>query len=530
MSQELPGIAIDDHPSPAGINPPERGAPTSLWTSFERRARLSAERTALHFEGRSWTYGEMAADIRGLAAVLHAQGLRPGDRVGHLGFNRPECLFTLFAAAALGAVFVPLNFRLTPAELKVLVHDAEIHTLLVGSEHLVLIDPLRTELPCHRYISIGSSAPGWESLPALLMSPLAPAPMADVQPDDIATLVYTSGTTGVPKGAMLTHRNLWFNSLNWILSYGISAEDRLLTTAPMFHVGGLFVLLSPVLLVGGAVVLHRGFEAGAVIAALREHRITMSFSVPTMMRMLSEHPDFEGGDFSHLRLLVVGGAPSPESLLRRYAARHIAVSHTYGMSEVVSFCTFLETSSGIDKLNSAGRPAPLSQVKLIGPDGAEVRRPGIKGEICVRGPTVISGYWRRPEATATAFTADGWFRTGDIGSFDEDGYLFVNDRLKDMVISGGENVYPAEVESALLEHPAIAQAAVIGRPDAQWGERVCAVLVLMPGTALTLGELQAFCEPRLARYKTPKELFVLDQLPLSGAGKVLKHVLRHSLA
>ena len=504
--------------------------PTGLWLSFQRRARRSAERPALHFEGRAWTYADMAAAVEALAAVLHAQGLRQGDRVGYLGFNRPECLFTLFAGAVLGAIFVPLNFRLTPPELKLLIHDADIHTLLVGPEHLDLIEPMRAELPCQRYIRIGDGAPGWQALDVLLHSSPPPAPTAEVRPDDVATLVYTSGTTGVPKGAMLTHANLWSNNINWILCYGISADDRLLTTAPMFHVGGLFVLLSPLLLVGGEVVLHRGFDAGAVLSALREHRITMTFSVPTMMLMLSQHPDFDGTDLSQLRLLVVGGAPSPESLLRRYADRQIAVSHTYGMSEVVSFCTFLETASAMKKLNSAGRAAPLSEVKLVDVAGQTVRTPGSKGEICVRGPTVTAGYWRRPEATAAACTSDGWFRTGDIGSVDADGYLYVNDRLKDMVISGGENIYPAEVESALLEHPAIAQAAVIGRPDAQWGERVCAVLVLKPGAALALDELQAFCGLRLARYKTPKEMKIVDQLPLSGAGKVLKQVLRQSLA
>jgi fatty-acyl-CoA synthase len=503
--------------------------PTSLWLSFQRRSRLSAERTALHFEGRKWTYAQMAEAIERLAAVLYAQGLRQGDRVGHLGFNRPECLFTLFAAAALGVIFVPLNFRLTSPELKFLVHDADIHTLLVGPEHLDLIEPLRSELPCRSYIQIGGDAPGWLSLAALLQAAPPAAPVADVKPDDVATLVYTSGTTGTPKGAMLTHANLWHNNINWILCYGISSDDRLLTTAPMFHVGGLFVLLSPVLLVGGEVVLHRGFEAGAVLAALQEHRVTMTFSVPTMMLMLSQHPAFDGADLSHLRLLVVGGAPSPESLLRRYAGRGIAVSHTYGMSEVVSFCTFLETASGMKKLNSAGRAAPLSELMLIDAGGQPITEPGIKGEICVRGPTVMAGYWRRAEATASACSADGWFRTGDIGSMDAEGYLFVNDRLKDMVISGGENVYPAEVESALLEHPGIAQAAVIGRPDAQWGERVCAVLVLKAGATLTLEDLQAFCAPRLARYKTPKELKLVEQLPLSGAGKVLKQVLRQTL-
>ena len=504
--------------------------PTTLWASFARRAALAAERPALTFEGRTWTYAAMALAAERFAAMLYELGVRKGDRVGFLGFNRPECLFGLLAAASLGAIFVPFNFRLTAAELGKLIVDADVHTLIVGTEHLQLIEPMRAELPCREYIHAGGPAPDWLSLDGFLARPSEPPPRAEVQANDIAALVYTSGTTGVPKGAMLTHGNLWANNLNWILCYGITAEDKLLTTAPMFHVGGLFVLLSPLLIMGGEVVLHRGFEAGAVIAAIEEHRITMTFSVPTMMLMLSQNAEFDAADLSSLRLLIVGGAPSPESLLRLYASRHIAVSHTYGMSEVVSLCTFLETGSAMDRLNSAGRAVPLSEVKLIAADGKTIHQAGIKGEICVRGATVMAGYWRRPEATAAALGSDGWFRTGDVGSLDDDGYLYVNDRLKDMIISGGENIYPAEIESALQEHPEILQAAVIGRPDPQWGERVCAVLVLKPGAAVTLETLQAFCGPRLARYKIPKELKVATELPLSGAGKVLKQVLRESLA
>ena len=504
--------------------------PTTLWASFARRAGLSAQRPALTFEGKTWTYADMATFTERLAAALYKRGVRKGERVGFLGFNRPECLLGLLAAAFLGAIFVPFNFRLTAAELKILIADAGVHTLIVGSEHLDLIEPMRADLPCRAYLHAGGPAPGWQSLDELLALPCEPAPPADVQESDVAALVYTSGTTGVPKGAMLTHGNLWANNLNWILCYGITSEDKLLTTAPMFHVGGLFVLLSPLLLVGGEVVLHRSFDAGAVIAAIAEHRITMTFSVPTMMLMLSQHVAFDATDLSSLRLLIVGGAPSPESLLRLYASRHIAVSHTYGMSEVVSLCTFLETRSAMARLNSAGRAVPLSEIKLIDADGKTVDQPRTRGEICVRGPTVMAGYWHRPEATAAAVDSDGWFRTGDVGSFDADGYLYVNDRLKDMIISGGENIYPAEIESALQEHPDILQAAVIGRADSQWGERACAVLVLKPGAGITLEALQAYCEPRLARYKIPKEIKIVTELPLSGAGKVLKQALRMSLA
>jgi len=504
---------------------------TTLWTSFKRRAFLAGNQPALTFEDRHWTYASMAQAIERMAAALHALGVLKGDRVGYLAFNAPECLFALMAASHLGAIFVPLNFRLTTPELKTLILDSGIHTLLIGGEHLGLIDPVRADLPCRNYIQLGGPARAdWlRSLQTVLQAATEPAPEADVAPFDIAVFVYTSGTTGVPKAAMLTHSNLWANNLNWILSFGITSNDTLLTTAPMFHVGGTFVLLVPVLISGGHVVLHRAFDSGAVIAAIQEHAITLTFSVPTMMLMISQHPQFETADLSNLRLLVGGGAPSPEPLLRRYADRNIPVSHCYGLSEVVSACTFLETHLATTKLNSAGRAMPLSEVKLIDANGETLKEAGHKGEICVRGETVTVGYWQRPEATSQAFTADGWLRTGDLGYFDADGYLYVIDRLKDMIISGGENIYPAEVESVLLDIPAISNAAVIGLPDPQWGDRVCAVAVLKQGQTLTFETLVEYCGPRLARYKLPKELKIIEELPLSGAGKVLKQRLRESL-
>jgi fatty-acyl-CoA synthase len=504
---------------------------TTLWISFKRRAALAADQPALTFEGRHWSYASMARAIERIADALHGLGVRKGDLVGYLAFNSPECLFAMMASSYLGAIFVPLNFRLTTPELKTLILDSGIHTLLIGGEHLGLIDPVRADLPCRNYVQLGGPANAdWlRPLQVVLREATKPAPEAEVVPSDIAVFVYTSGTTGVPKAAMLTHSNLWANNLNWVLSFGITSSDTLLTTAPMFHVGGTFVLLVPVLISGGHVVLHRAFDPEAVIAAIEQHAITLTFSVPTMMLMLSQHPQFETADFSSLRLLVGGGAPSPEPLLRRYASRNIPVSHCYGLSEVVAACTFLETHSAMTKLNSAGRAMPLCEVKLIDANGETLNEAGQKGEICVRGETVTPGYWGRPEATAQAMTRDGWLRTGDLGYFDGDGYLYVIDRLKDMIISGGENIYPAEIESVLLDIPAISNVAVVGLPDAQWGERVCAVAILKPGHALTFESLIEHCGPRLARYKLPKELKIVAELPLSGAGKVLKQRLRESL-
>ena len=507
----------------------EGSADTSIQTlpaRFAWRVSHSGDRPAISFDGNTSSYSVFAEQVTRLAAALYSAGVRKGDRVGFLGFNCPEVIATMLAATSIGAIFVPFNFRLTASELALLLEDSAVSVLLTGSQHVGLIDPIKTTLACRRFVQVGGEAGGWTMLGDFLAAADTPIPAIAIDPADVATIIYTSGTTGQPKGAMLTHANLWANDVNWMLSYSITPDDVLLTTAPMFHVSGLFVLLSTVLLAGGHIVLHQGFEAGAVVGAIEGHRVTMTFAVPTMILAITQHERFETVDFSSLRFVIVGGAPIAESLLLKCSARGIPISHTFGMTEVVSAATFLEPALGVARLNSVGRPMALSAVDLAGPDGSSVVEAHVRGEIRIRGDQVIKGYWKRPEATASAFSADGWYHTGDVGYFDADGFLYVCDRIKDMVISGGENVYPAEVESVLLEHSAVANAAVVGAPDERWGEIVVAVLVLKAGRTLTLSELLAFCGPRLARYKLPKRLHILDALPLNGAGKVVKQPLR----
>jgi fatty-acyl-CoA synthase len=284
------------------------------------------------------------------------------------------------------------------------------------------------------------------------------------------------------------------------------------------------------LLAGGHLVLQRAFDPQAVLDAVARHRVSVSFAVPAMLLFISQHPAFASADLSSLRLVAVGGAPMPEPLLRLYGARGIPVHQGYGMTETASMITFLHPDRSMDKLGSSGTPPLLTEIKLIDADGAEVVAAGATGEICVRGGNVMPGYWNRPDATKAAFTEDGWFRSGDVGYRDAEGFLFVCDRLKDMVISGGENIYPAEVESVLYDHPDIAEVAVIGAPDAQWGERVVAVVAPKPGRMITLDELRDYAQQRLARYKLPKELRLVDALPRNPTGKVLKASLRQGNA
>jgi len=495
-----------------------------------RRAGRVPRQPALTCDGVTWTYAELIERIERFSKVLAAHGVQPGMRVGYLGFNDPMTVVVLWAAARLGAICVLLNFRLSGPELAFVIEDAGVHTLVVGEEHVAVIDSVRPQLHCTHYLHRGAGAPGWASADALMAAARVdgtPVPPAEpVRASDVAVIMYTSGTTGHPKGAMLTHGNFWANNLNETLLWDMVSTDVTLNFAPMFHVGGLLCATMSTLFMGGHLVLQRGFDAAAAMQAITQYRVTVTFGVPAMLLFISQHPDFAAADLRSLRLVAVGGAPMPEPLLRLYAARGVPVHQGYGMTETTSMISFLSPDRATDKLGSCGTPAMLTEVKLIDAAGEPVTTPGTAGEICVRGANVMPGYWQRPDATAAAFTRDGWFRSGDVGYRDAEGFLFICDRLKDMVISGGENVYPAEVESVLYDHPDIAEVAVIGAPDERWGERVVAVVATKPGQTLTLDGLQAFAATRLARYKLPRELRLVDALPRNPTGKVLKQLLR----
>ncbi|MGO4810880.1 long-chain fatty acid--CoA ligase [Cupriavidus sp. 2MCAB6] len=492
---------------------------------LRRRAARSPDRPALTCAGRTWTYAGLVADVERMAAVLAAGGIGRGQRVGYLGLNDPLFLVTQFACGWLGAIFVPLNFRLTGPELAYILNDAGVHTLFADEDHAGLIDEVRAGLECRRYLR-RTMAPGWEALVPLMTQANAAPPPASTHPDEVAAVMYTSGTTGHPKGAMLTHGNFWANNLNVMMMSDLASSDVALNFAPLFHVGGMCCVSLPILMAGGHLVLQRSFDPAGVMQAVAEHRVTVSFAVPAMLLFVSQHPDFERADLSSLRGISVGGAPMPEPLLRLFVARGIPVNQGYGLTETAAATTFLDPGRAQDKLGSCGTPAMLTEVSIRDFEGRLLTEPHARGEICARGGNIMKGYWNRPDASAAAFYEGGWFRTGDVGYADEEGFYYVCDRLKDMVITGGENVYPAEVESVLYEHPAIAEVAVIGAPDPRWGEHVVAVAALKPGASLTLDELQAFAEPRLARYKLPRALRVVAALPRNPTGKVLKVRLR----
>ncbi len=495
---------------------------------FGRRVARDPDRPALTCEGVTWTYSELRDRVDRMSGVLAAGGIRAGDRVGHLGFDDPQFFVIMFAAARLGAILVPFNFRLSAVELAFCIEDSGTHTLIVGPEHIEAIDSVRDQLSCKRFIHRSASAPGWESAIELMdaVGPEQVPAAVRSSADDVALIMYTSGTTGKPKGAMMTHGNFWTDNLNEIITFGLTADDVTLSFAPLYHVGGLLCTTLATLMLGGHLILQRAFDPGNAIRAIQESRVTVTFGVPAMLLFISQHPDFESADLSSLRVVAVGGAPLPEPLLRLYLDRGIPAVSGYGLTETAAMATAMPADRVIEKLGSSGSAPLLTEIKLIDSELRTLAVAGESGEICVRGGNVTKGYWNRPDETREAFTSDGWFRTGDIGYMDSDGFLYVQDRLKDMVITGGENVYPAEVESVLYDHPDIAEVAVIGAPDERWGERVVAVVATKAGRSITLESLRSFAEGRLARYKLPSELRLVDALPRNPTGKVLKQELR----
>jgi fatty-acyl-CoA synthase len=491
-----------------------------------QRALRTPRRAALTFEGTTWTYAELQERIDRLASGLRASGVCRGDRVGFLGFNQPAFLETLFAAARLGAIFVPLNFRLSGPELSYIVNNAGVHTLVVDAPHRPVIDTIRVEVPCRRFFSADQPADGWPSISALAAAH-EPLPQGEpVAEDDVALIMFTSGTTGRPKGAMLTHGNIWWNNTNVLHAWDIYENDVSLVMAPLFHIGGLNCCSLVVWQKGGHLVLHRSFDPRRCLEDIATYRVTTMFAVPAMVLFVSQQPGFASADLSSLKLIGAGGAPMPEPLLRLYADRGVTMTQGYGLTETSPTLTFLPAERAMEKLGSAGRALLFCDVRIVGLDGREIATPRVNGEIVTRGPNIMKGYWNNPQATAAAIDVEGWFHTGDIGYLDEDGFLFIADRLKDMVITGGENVYPAEVESVLYDHPAIAELAVIGLPDETWGEAVVAIVALRSDASLELEELRAFATDRLARFKLPRRLELVDALPRNPAGKVLKFELR----
>lgn len=483
-----------------------------------RRARKTPHRTALIHHDTTVTYAQLYERTSRLAHALRDRGVRRGDRIAYLGPNHPSYLETLFAAGTLGAVFVPLNTRLAGPEIAYQLTDSGAKVLVHAPSHAGLVAGLPGATDLRTCIQTGAAYE--DALSAAADEPIDET----VTPDDTCIIMYTSGTTGRPKGAMLTHANLTWNAVNVLVDHDLIADERALVSAPLFHTAGLNMLTLPVLLKGGTCVLVESFDPGGTLDLVERHGITFMFGVPTMYDQVARHPRFEDADLSSLRILTCGGSPVPTPLIAAYQRRGLTFLQGYGMTEAAPGTLFLDAEHAVAKAGSAGVPHFFSDVRVVRPDLTPVDV-GETGEVVVRGPHVMTGYWGLPTETAGAF-ADGWFRSGDAARVDEDGYVYIADRLKDMIISGGENIYPAEIEDLLLAHPDITECAVIGVPDATWGEVPRAVVVPREGAALDPDEVLASLTGRLAKYKIPKSVVIADALPRTASGKLLKPQVR----
>ena len=492
------------------------------------RAKSDPDRIALIFEGEKLSYSDFGLRVMHQATLLKELGVCVGDRVGFIGFNQPVFLETLYAANAIGAIFVPLNFRLTASELTYIVNNAGVHTLICDHEMQKVMDPVKSDLCCHHYFGATDTLKDWRSLQDERKAATPLDKIVSMQQHDTSIIMYTSGTTGLPKGAMLTHGNLMWNNFNSLLAFSSSREDVSLMAAPLFHIGGLNVLTLLCFTQGATLVLFRNFDAGKILKAFDEHKVTVMFGAPAMFLFMSQHDDFDKTDFERVTTFVCGGAAPSESLLKLYLGRGVPFCQGYGLTETAPFASFLTAEWSMKKFGSAGQAPMYSDLKIVGVNN-EPLVANERGEICVKGPNIMKGYWNNPDASEEAIDSEGWFHTGDIGYLDDGEFLFICDRLKDMVISGGENVYPAEVESVLAGHEAIAEIAVLGTADEKWGEAVTAVAALHEGCELTIKELRSFAQSKLAKYKLPLHLHIIDVLPRNPAGKVLKFVIREQL-
>ncbi|MQY25791.1 AMP-binding protein [Nocardia aurantia] len=506
-------------------------------------AAQTGRRVALVYEGSTYGYAALADQARRLAAVLAAGGTTEGDRVVYLGGNSVTFLTTFLAAARLGAVFVPVNSRLTAPEVAIVLSDCAPHTLVTEPEYRPVAEAASPgsarllSVPGDPAATAGEAPPSpWETLPAAAGP--APEPV-HCGPDRIAMLAYTSGTTGRPKGVELTHGNLWWNGVNQDMVATSAPLDVTLVVAPLFHTAPLGSFALRTLMRGGTVVLRRGFEAGSMLADLETYGVTTVFAVPAMFAAVAAHEGFAAADLSALRTAVTAGAPAPASLIERYRERGIALQQAYGLTETL-FAAYLPADRIATHSASVGLPLPYTEIRIVDPAGdlagAGGLPPGERGEVCVRAPTVARGYRGKPEATAEVF-ADGWFRTGDIGYLDPDGYLYLVDRRKDMIIVGGDNVYSAEVEQVLARFPDVEDVAVVGVPDEHEGESVVAIVTgraapgpTGPRARPALAELRRFAESELARYKLPTRVVHADRIPRNAMGKLDKPVIRAALA
>jgi fatty-acyl-CoA synthase len=480
------------------------------------------------------TYRELDRRATACAAAWRALGLGKGDRVAILAGNRVEYLEAFFAAGKSGVILVTLSTRATAHELHAIFADCAPRAVLYDGAYANLVDGLRAALaaepespPVERWIALDAMVSDADPRYAELVAAADPASYRRerCEPEDVYCLLYTSGTTGTPKGVMIPHRQVAWNGYNTVCSWQLSASDVSPIFTPVYHAGGLFAFLVPIFTIGGTIVLHRRFDAAEIWRTIERERCTVVLGVPTIWKLLLEAPELATTDTSSLRCLYSGGAPLPLWLAEAYQERSLTFKQGFGMTEVGVNCFTMTAEDSVRKRGSIGTPVMHTEVRLVGADGVDVLE-GEVGEMWFRGPHVSLGYWGRSGTTADSHRSDGWFRSGDLARRDADGHYWIAGRAKEMIISGGVNVYPAEIEAALLQHPGVRDAAVVGVPDETWGEvGVAFVVELEPGSAAAEAVL-GFLETRISRLKLPRAIVALPVLPRNDYGKVLKGELR----
>jgi fatty-acyl-CoA synthase len=496
-----------------------------LCSLIERNAAFAPDKPATIFEGEILSYAAFSARIEQTARALKAEfGVSRGDRVAILSLNRPDYLVLLYACARLGAMLVPLNWRLAVAEQLFILSDASVKVLVLEQAFAEIIPALEKSLPDTSVVGFDFAPARGSAFDALLARACGDGRNPHTDLTCPLLIVYTSGTTGRPKGAVLRQETLLWNGVMSQHMHALTSNDHVLTVLPFFHVGGLNIQTTPALHHGATVTILSRFTPDAALAAIANGRPTLTVLVPATLQAVTDHPDWLSTDLSSLKAISTGSTIVPPHLIDRFVARGVPVLQVYGSTETCPVAVYTRLGGDLSRVGSTGLPGLCCEAAVIDESGAELP-PDTPGEIAVRGPNVFYEYWGNEEATREALH-DGWYRTGDIGRRDADGYFWVHDRKKNLIISGGENIYPAEVERVLLEHPDVVECGVIGRPDVRWDEVPVAYVIRRAGCSVEAEDLKAHVMTQLARFKVPRDIVFVDDLPRTALGKVQHFMLR----
>ena len=501
------------------------------------------DRTAIVFDGKRFSFQELEERVKKLANALAGMGVRAGDRIASMQVNCNENIETYFAAAKLDAVYVPLNFRSSPEEIEYMINDSKPKILITGERYVSMVDDIKENLTSVDGFVVmdDASAEGWESYEQLLStsSDEDMYPMGDE--DDLTMVMFTAGTTGSPKGVMLSHDSFASYLLANVSPPDLESEEKNILTVPLYHIAGVQAVMAAIY-GGRTLIIQRQFEPVEWMTLVQEEKANRAMMVPTMLKMLMEHQEFEKFDLSTLEVITYGAAPMPLEVIKKAISKFPGTFfiNAFGQTETAATITMLppedhilegseeEIEKKLNRLTSIGKPLSDVEVRIVNENGGEVDV-GETGEIVAQGPRLMKGYWNQQEATTEALRG-GWLYTGDLGYFDEDGYIFLSGRAKDFIKRAGEMVSPEEVEQVLHSHPSIDEAAIIGVPDVDWGERVRAIVVAKIGATIDKEEVMAYCKDRMASFKKPESVVVVEELPRNPLGKVLKRVLREEFS